>query len=71
MIEQNVVGIARMVLRKNSLPKMVALVPQLEIVDENGQKQPPGLNAVVLPYADDIRQNRIPPQVRANPDQGN
>lgn len=71
MIEQNKIGIARMICRKNSMPKIVALVPQDEIVDDEGQKQPGGLNAIILPYVDDVRQYHISPQQKADHDQVN
>lgn len=42
--------------RENVIPAFVAILPQAEEVDEEGhQLVPPGMNMIVLPYADDIR----------------
>ncbi|XP_022137914.1 ATP-dependent DNA helicase 2 subunit KU70 isoform X2 [Momordica charantia] len=38
-----------------SHPQLVALVAQDEIVTAGGQVEPPGMNMLYLPYADDIR----------------
>jgi len=55
-------AICRFTSRKGTIPRMVALVPQREIVEEDGsQTQPPGFHLHFLPYADDIRKPSIPP----------
>ena len=42
--------------RENVIPAFVAILPQAEELDEDGsQLVPPGMNMIVLPYADDIR----------------
>lgn len=38
-----------------SRPQLVALVAQDEIITAGGQVEPPGMNMLYLPYADDIR----------------
>ncbi len=48
--------IARLIYRKGSIPRFVALLPQLETFDEYGsQDSAPGFHLIFLPYADDIR----------------
>ncbi|CAO3612423.1 unnamed protein product [Cunninghamella blakesleeana] len=42
--------------RGSSLPKITALLPQKEKLDDNGtQLDPPGFEMIALPFADDIR----------------
>ncbi|KAM9336207.1 X-ray repair cross-complementing protein 6 [Symphorus nematophorus] len=54
--EKNVFALCRCIARRNYPPRFVALVPQMEEVDEaNVQITPPGFNAIYLPYADDMR----------------
>ncbi|KAF2557191.1 hypothetical protein F2Q68_00013548 [Brassica cretica] len=36
-------------------PRLVALVAQDEIESDGGQVEPPGMNMIYLPYANDIR----------------
>jgi ATP-dependent DNA helicase 2 subunit 1 len=36
-------------------PRLVALVAQDEIESDGGQVEPPGINMIYLPYANDIR----------------
>lgn len=48
-------ALARLIARKTSEPRLVALVPQEEVYDEMGQVQPSGFNIIFLPYLDDIR----------------
>eukprot|EP01147_Barroeca_monosierra_P011025 gene11025-3095_t len=67
------VPICRLIARKNACPEFVALLPQEERVDDDGnQVIPPGFHVIVLPFADDIREikkNSLPEpseeQVRA------
>lgn len=62
MTARDVVGIARLQLRDATEPRIVALFPQLEELDESGkQRVPAGLVAVPLPYADDVRLMKAPP----------
>lgn len=35
---------------------MMALIPQEEQIEEDFQMMPPGFNAIVLPYADEVRE---------------
>ncbi|KAF8979016.1 X-ray repair cross-complementing protein 6 [Entomortierella lignicola] len=51
--------------RKNYSTRLVALVPQLEIVGTSGQEQPPGFQLIPLPWADDLRP--LPIQTEYNP----
>ncbi|KAM4716153.1 X-ray repair cross-complementing protein 6 isoform 1-T2 [Anableps anableps] len=54
--ERNVFALCRSVFRRNYPPRFVALVPQMEEVDEGKvQVTPPGFNVIYLPYADDLR----------------
>jgi len=63
-------AICRFTSRRGTLPSIVALVPQREILEEDGsQTQPPGFNLHFLPYADDIRKPTIPPMLSASGDQ--
>nr|CCA20428.1 ATPdependent DNA helicase 2 subunit putative [Albugo laibachii Nc14] len=48
-------ALARMIARKYSEPRYVALLPQREEYDELGQIRPTGFHVVFLPYCDDIR----------------
>ncbi|KAG2225369.1 hypothetical protein INT45_005613 [Circinella minor] len=60
MLEQERVGLCVFTPRTNSTTFIVAMIPQREIMNENGiQTQPPGFCLIRLPYADDIRE--IPP----------
>lgn len=56
-------AIFRLVYRKGSIPRFVALLPQLAKIDpDTGEVlQPPGMNMVFLPYADDMRNLRFEP----------
>lgn len=54
--ERNVFALCRSIFRRNYPPRFVALVPQMEEVDEGKvQITPPGFNVIYLPYADDFR----------------
>merc|ERR1719410_295231 len=58
MSELKQFAVCRYIARKQSEPRFVALVAQKEIKDKsNGNKQvePPSMNMIYLPYADDIR----------------
>lgn len=60
MADKKKAAIARLVRRKNAYPVFVALLPQLEKLDDEGvQEKPPGFNVVMLPYADDRRSNPL------------
>ena len=52
-----VFAVCRLIIRKTSGPQFVALVPQKERKDPvtHIQLEPPGMNMVFLPFADDIR----------------
>eukprot|EP00808_Paulinella_micropora_P031528 g28399.t1 len=57
MQQMNKVAICRLIFRKGSVPRFVALLPQMEKLDPETDKQvePPGFQMIFLPYADDIR----------------
>lgn len=55
MAKKQKYALARLIARKSSEPRLVALLPQEEVADELGQVQPSGFNVVFLPYLDDIR----------------
>ncbi|KAI8598353.1 SPOC like C-terminal domain-containing protein [Dissophora ornata] len=55
MAETDKVAICSFTQRSNYSTRLVALLPQLEVVNANGQEQPPGFQLFPLPWADDIR----------------
>lgn len=65
MVRKRKFALARLIARKSSEPRLVALVPQEEVADELGQVQPSGFHVVFLPYLDDIRD--IPVESREHP----
>eukprot|EP00158_Paraphelidium_tribonemae_P003640 Partr_v1_DN26270_c0_g1_i2_m48231 putative X-ray repair complementing defective repair in Chinese hamster cells 6 len=53
---KSVLPICRFKPRKNSQDRIVALIPQLEVLDENEQQHTPaGFHVIPLPFADEIR----------------
>ncbi|ORY94198.1 SPOC like C-terminal domain-containing protein [Syncephalastrum racemosum] len=55
-LRKDMVGIAVLNKRVNAMPRLVALVPQQEELDEDGaQIRPPGFAVIILPFANDIR----------------
>jgi hypothetical protein len=51
--------LCEIIIRSNSSPRLAALIPQQEVLDEEVksiQRCPPGFHLVYLPYADDFRQ---------------
>ncbi|CCI43281.1 unnamed protein product [Albugo candida] len=59
MEKKKMYGLARMIARKYSEPRYVALLPQREENDELGQIRPTGFHVIFLPYLDDIRDIRV------------
>lgn len=56
LYERESIAIARAVTKANSSIQFVALVPQIEVIEESGrQEKSPGLFLVRLPFADDLR----------------
>lgn len=56
MLSKNKYALGLYMPRENVIPSFVAILPQAEEVDEEGnQLVPSGMNMIVLPYADDIR----------------
>ena len=55
--------------RSNAAPRLCALVPQREQLDElQLQVKPTGLAVIWLPFADDIRRLELPPRVKPRPE---
>ena len=62
LAKRDKVAICRYVARKGVPPRLVALVPQLEQIDEAGyQIKSAGFHLFPLPYAEEIRQLTFPP----------
>jgi ATP-dependent DNA helicase 2 subunit 1 len=70
MAARQVVAIARLIMRASSGPVFVACLPQLEVVDAHTglQEKPPGMHMIFLPFADDIRELKVPPMNIAGPE---
>ncbi|XP_006458925.1 hypothetical protein AGABI2DRAFT_217743 [Agaricus bisporus var. bisporus H97] len=66
MIRKNKVGLALVLMRRNSSPVFSVLLPQEEQTDENGFTEPPGMHLIHLPFADDIRAAPIEDAFRAS-----
>ncbi|CAG8666326.1 3986_t:CDS:10 [Gigaspora margarita] len=67
MIEKDKIAICAAKIRNGTPFTFVALKAQPEILDENGlQIQPPGMNMISLPFADDLRP--LPHQTEITPD---
>ncbi|MEW5314223.1 MAG: hypothetical protein WDW38_005736 [Sanguina aurantia] len=61
---QNKLALCREVANKRSAPRRVALVPQPEVVDEDGMLlEPAGLLVYVLPFLDDVRHPETDPKL--------
>ncbi|CAH0476765.1 unnamed protein product [Peronospora belbahrii] len=60
MMKKQKFALARLIARKTSEPRLVALVAQKEANDKMGQVQPSGFNVIFLPYLDDIRDIPVP-----------
>lgn len=69
MSELKQVAICRLIYRRGSIPRFVALLPQMAKIDpDDGEVlQAPGMNLIFLPYADDIRSLRFDPTPIATP----
>ncbi|XP_065317084.1 X-ray repair cross-complementing protein 5-like isoform X1 [Gordionus sp. m RMFG-2023] len=60
-LAKEVVAICSLISRKYSVPRMVALIPQLEDLNSEGlQMEPPGFHVKYLPYAEDFRKLSYP-----------
>ncbi|KAJ1025624.1 hypothetical protein NDA18_003965 [Ustilago nuda] len=56
MVKKGKVGLGLFMPRQNVVPVFVAIVPQEEELDEEGQQLvAPGMHIITLPYADDVR----------------
>lgn len=68
LLDDQKIGIAWYVARKNAVPQIAAIIPGAEKLDEVGaQMIPPGLWIMPLPFADDVRQNPETTLIRAPP----
>ncbi|KAF9412012.1 X-ray repair cross-complementing protein 6 [Podila epigama] len=56
MDELGKVAICSFTARTNYTTRLVALVPQMEVTNAEGQVQPPGFQLYPLPWSDDLRQ---------------
>ncbi|WAR52243.1 hypothetical protein PtB15_1B684 [Puccinia triticina] len=56
MAKKDKIGYGLLRSRKNDTPTLVAILPQLEVFDEDSrtQLQPPGMHLCILPWADDL-----------------
>ena len=64
------VAIVKIVTRNNSTVKFAALLPQQEILDEDGiQAYPPGMHVIYLPFADDLRETEFEENKKATEEQ--
>lgn len=67
MESMGVIAVARMIYRKGSGPKFVALLPQLQTTDEDGcQVNAAGMHMVFLPFAEDIRDVSVSKGLKAD-----
>ncbi|WFD44887.1 ATP-dependent DNA helicase II subunit 1 [Malassezia psittaci] len=70
MLSKKVYALALFMPRENVIPAFVAILPQAEEVDADGnQLVPPGMNMVILPYTDDLRDPPTTQAQHANDDQ--
>lgn len=61
LVRADRIAICRFIARIGAHPRLVALLPQPEQLDEAGaQLKPPGFHLIVLPFADDLRHLRFP-----------
>ncbi|GAA29239.2 acylaminoacyl-peptidase [Clonorchis sinensis] len=60
-LNRRLLAMALYVQRKNIPPRLIALIPQEEKLDEDGvQVYPPGFHIIFLPYCDDFRDLELP-----------
>lgn len=69
LLEKDLMAMVRYIARRSAEPVLVALLPQAEVVDEDGvQTRNPGFHMVRLPWGEEIRQINIPaPEVTGQP----
>lgn len=66
LVNSEKVGICWCIARRNSSPQVCAMIPSIEVIEDNVQIHPPGFFLVSLPFADDVRQNPEVPMVKAS-----
>eukprot|EP01130_Rhizamoeba_saxonica_P004296 TRINITY_DN1757_c0_g1_i2.p1 TRINITY_DN1757_c0_g1~~TRINITY_DN1757_c0_g1_i2.p1 ORF type:complete len:584 (+),score=125.86 TRINITY_DN1757_c0_g1_i2:348-2099(+) len=69
MAELGKMAIGRMTAKRNDSPTFVALLPQVEKVENGFQIEPPGFHVIYLPYSEDFRDLKFEPQKRATEEQ--
>lgn len=69
MLEMDKIAICKMTARSNASLRLVALLPVREMVKDGIQIYPTGLYVIYLPYADDIRSDRVEKSAKATEDQ--
>ncbi|KAI9595596.1 SPOC like C-terminal domain-containing protein [Syncephalis fuscata] len=69
LAEKKYVAICRLIMKKYSGPRLVALLPQLEVVDDYGQVEPPGFHIITLPFSDAIRHIPVNTPIEASEEQ--
>jgi ATP-dependent DNA helicase 2 subunit 1 len=58
LLDRQLVAMVRFRRTKNGAPRLACMIPQPEVLDEDGvQIQPPGFNVIVLPFMEEIRRN--------------
>lgn len=65
LMTKELIAVASFMLTKSGKPKMVALLPQGEVVDDDDGQQilPPGMNVISLPYLSELRHSSTPEHV--------
>lgn len=61
MLEKDLMAVVRYIPRRNAEPVLVVLLPQAELVDEDGcQVRNPGFHMIRMPWGEEIRRLEIP-----------
>jgi ATP-dependent DNA helicase 2 subunit 1 len=67
LLQDQLMGLAWLIPRRNQAPVFTAIVPQEEEFDDKGaQTTPPGMHCIVLPFLDDIRANPVDETLSGN-----
>jgi hypothetical protein len=68
MVKMDKIALARLISRKTYGPRFVAMIPQAEKADATGMiVQPPGFHLIFMPFADDLRELKLPPTAIGTP----
>ncbi|KDN49861.1 hypothetical protein RSAG8_01926, partial [Rhizoctonia solani AG-8 WAC10335] len=68
MFKKQKYALTRCLFRKNSSIIFCAMIPQMEVMDENDVEEPAGFHLIPLPFADDIRQPTIERSAHCSPE---